>query len=621
MADKRKLQTEIDRCLKSVQERMDIFEDTWDKVQNAANSNQKDKYEGDLKKEIKKLQRLRDQIKTWLAGNDVKTQRNVLVETRRLIEVQMERFKVIERETKTKAFSKEGLAAATKISPREKEKNEIREWLNECVSELNLQVEQYEAEIESLSSSRKKRSKQSEKETMLSERITRHHFHVGKLEMLMRMIDNSAVEDLDRQIKESLEEEVTYYIKSHSDPDYMENEYLYDTFEEDFESLVDQVGSEVGTLPDKPSESSTDGDAGAAAEKEKEKKDREKKEREKKEREKELQAKRAAEQEAQQQQQQQQKKEQAAAPSTSKKSGSKTQAASHSHTSPTIMAAVAAGAMAPPMPAAVPPPATTQTKSFAALLATSVPPQPAAPTSPPSPTQQAQQPNAIAPSTDDKSDASDPPRGTAAAASPDDGAAANAGWTGPGSSSDGASAAAPPDVVRVSSSSSAQHVADSTSAADTEQLQRTLELLSLSMQHLPEAPSEPRIGGGPRGTVAPPQVMPYHNTPASYPAQAPPHFTQPAFFELLDPDTLFFIFYHLQGTYQQYLAARELKKQAWRFHKKYLTWFQRFEEPKVITDDFERGTYVYFDFESGWCQRKKSDFTFEYRFLEDQDLP
>lgn len=32
MADKRKLQTEIDRCLKSVQERMDIFEDTWDKV-------------------------------------------------------------------------------------------------------------------------------------------------------------------------------------------------------------------------------------------------------------------------------------------------------------------------------------------------------------------------------------------------------------------------------------------------------------------------------------------------------------------------------------------------------------------------------------------------------------
>ena len=27
--------------------------------------------------------------------------------------------------------------------------------------------------------------------------------------------------------------------------------------------------------------------------------------------------------------------------------------------------------------------------------------------------------------------------------------------------------------------------------------------------------------------------------------------------------------------------------------------------------------YVYFDFESGWCQRIKTEFTFEYAFLED----
>ena len=33
------------------------------------------------------VQRLRDQIKTWLAGNDVKTQRTSLMENRRLIEV------------------------------------------------------------------------------------------------------------------------------------------------------------------------------------------------------------------------------------------------------------------------------------------------------------------------------------------------------------------------------------------------------------------------------------------------------------------------------------------------------------------------------------------------------
>merc|ERR1712196_739642 len=82
--------------------------------------------------------------------------------------------------------------------------------------------------------------------------------------------------------------------------------------------------------------------------------------------------------------------------------------------------------------------------------------------------------------------------------------------------------------------------------------------------------------------------------------------------------TLFFIFYYQQGTYQQYLAARELKKQSWRFHKKYMTWFQRHEEPKVTTDEYEQGTYVYFDFETGWCQRIKSEFTFEYSYLEDE---
>ncbi len=33
-----------------------------------------------------------------------------------------------------------------------------------------------------------------------------------------------------------------------------------------------------------------------------------------------------------------------------------------------------------------------------------------------------------------------------------------------------------------------------------------------------------------------------------------------------------------------------------------------------------QGTYIYFDFEK-WSQRKKEGFTFEYRFLEDKDLP
>ena len=86
---------------------METFEDIWKKVHNATNSNQKvcyffnrnetsielntchnnkqEKYEADLKKEIKKLQRLRDQIKSWIASAEIKD-KSALLENRRLIE-------------------------------------------------------------------------------------------------------------------------------------------------------------------------------------------------------------------------------------------------------------------------------------------------------------------------------------------------------------------------------------------------------------------------------------------------------------------------------------------------------------------------------------------------------
>ena len=106
-------------------------------------------------------------------------------------------------------------------------------------------------------------------------------------------------------------------------------------------------------------------------------------------------------------------------------------------------------------------------------------------------------------------------------------------------------------------------------------------------------------------------------TPAYYPQTPASVFDNPALYSKFDVDTLFYIFYYQQGTYHQYLAAKELKKQSWRFHKQYLTWFQRHSEPQAITDEYEQGVYVYFDWEGSWCQRKKSDFRFEYRWLED----
>jgi CCR4-NOT transcription complex subunit 3 len=71
--------------LKKVTEGVEEFGLTLEKVYNAATNNQREKHEADLKKEIKKLQRYRDQIKTWISSNEVKD-KQPLVEARKLIE-------------------------------------------------------------------------------------------------------------------------------------------------------------------------------------------------------------------------------------------------------------------------------------------------------------------------------------------------------------------------------------------------------------------------------------------------------------------------------------------------------------------------------------------------------
>ena len=53
-----------------------------------------EKYEEDLKKEIKKLQRLRDQIKTWLASGEIKD-KSSLMENRKLIETVKRNNKIL----------------------------------------------------------------------------------------------------------------------------------------------------------------------------------------------------------------------------------------------------------------------------------------------------------------------------------------------------------------------------------------------------------------------------------------------------------------------------------------------------------------------------------------------
>ncbi len=81
----RKLQQEVDKCFKKVQEGVAEFDAIYEKIEQSNNPAQKEKLEDNLKREIKKLQRLRDQIKTWAAGNEIKD-KGPLMEQRKLIE-------------------------------------------------------------------------------------------------------------------------------------------------------------------------------------------------------------------------------------------------------------------------------------------------------------------------------------------------------------------------------------------------------------------------------------------------------------------------------------------------------------------------------------------------------
>lgn len=161
----------------------------------------------------------------------------------------MERFKIVERETKTKAYSKEGLGAAQKMDPAQRIKDEARNWLTSSISSLQIQIDQYESEIESLLAGKKKRLDRDKQDRMdeLRSKLDRHKFHVTKLETLLRLLDNDNVEAeqvsffLGIHFKgvllsfiiftlkvNKIKDDVEYYIDSSQEPDFEENEFIYD---------------------------------------------------------------------------------------------------------------------------------------------------------------------------------------------------------------------------------------------------------------------------------------------------------------------------------------------------------------------------------------------------------
>uniref|UniRef100_A0A671K625 CCR4-NOT transcription complex subunit 3 n=1 Tax=Sinocyclocheilus anshuiensis TaxID=1608454 RepID=A0A671K625_9TELE len=685
MADKRKLQGEIDRCLKKVTEGVEQFEDIWKKLHNAANANQKEKYEADLKKEIKKLQRLRDQIKTWVASNEIKDKRQ-LVENRKLIETQMERFKVVERETKTKAYSKEGLGLAQKVDPAQKEKEEMEQWLTNTIDTLNMQVDQFESEVESLSVQTRKKKGDKEKQDRIEELkrlIERHRHHIRMLETILRMLDNDSIQvDAIHKIKDDVE----YYIDSSQDPDFEENEFLYDDLDLEEIPTTLMATSPQGHIEDEMflQSSSTPTSTTSSS-------------------------------------------PIPPSPATgttvnhflslfllfqSRLSSTPGPVTSNSQSQASSVPGVegsrlglglvkggvtvtssSSGAQMPGLGMAG---MSGSLNTMAGLLSGSTP-----------------APYAQAAAGGTAGSASSGPVGSGSGSSgisiPSGGAAgANTGVTSNGTGagvSMGLLGSSPESGLGGNGSSSVASAGVGTNVAparppsvlkqngatseffeslfyDTPCLTARLQfsvpdymlhkvhagviitnsknLFPLNLRSAQPGPTTapqpavsevnlpPSLGACPLGPTPLTKEQLYQQamqestwTHMPHPSdserirqylmrnpcptppfhhQVPPHHSDSIeFYQRLSTETLFFIFYYLEGTKAQYLSAKALKKQSWRFHTKYMMWFQRHEEPKTITDEFEQGTYIYFDYEK-WGQRKKEGFTFEYRYLEDRDL-
>ncbi|KAF9918220.1 general negative regulator of transcription subunit 5 [Lobosporangium transversale] len=657
----RKLQTEIDKVLKKVAEGVETFEETLEKIETSTNANQKDKYESDLKKEIKKLQRLRDQIKTWISSNDIKDKR-ALMDNRKLIEQQMEKFKAIEKEMKTKAYSREGLIMSGRMDPKEKEKAETCSWVTDRVEALSIQIEALEAEVETLQAGTKKGKNNSSKERIseLEEKIERHKWHQGRLELILRLLENGQI-DTEKVI--AIQEDVNYYVDENQDPDFAEDEEIYTDLNLEDEEDYFAVGMEDHSVTHDYDEKDDTPTPTKKQAKEPEPEPSPTKPPVKIIPAKKLSVSESKETKPASTPSQSTAKTTTVAPPNRQPALPRTGASE----SPVIQYATAVAANLPSDPSRTTSAASPQVSSAVltkdspkqaneTAKVTSPSPQAATITTPASSSVQtlASEPkdeskSLLTSSTDPASTASkalESPFTTSIAEKqasaeieglstppnvPESQNEAKPIESQPAPSSVPTSAPAPastsmptPPTALVAPEpeirlpAALADLAHSFEASKERALQKEVgffaqQMLEASYQFMPEAVDTER----PKN-YAPKDPYP---TPSYYPqAPMPGVFDSPAMFEKFDIDTLFFIFYYQQGTYQQYLAARELKKQSWRFHKKYLTWFQRHEEPKAITDDYEQGTYIYFDYEGAWCQRKKTDFRFEYKFLEDSEL-
>lgn len=552
----------------------------------------------------------------------------------------MEKFKAVEKAMKTKAYSKEGLSAAAKLDPKEQAKIEASEFLSNMVDELEQQIETLEAESESIQATMKKGKGHGAKADRIAaiERILeRHKWHQGKLELVRRSLENGGIET--EQVTD-LEESIRYYVTDGTQDDFMDDDTMYDDLnlqeEEDAYGMNQEndKGSSQDTLSIQDDVAEPDTKAATAGKQ-----------------------RAVAETVPPARRPSAQLKSPLptlasvqtplptisnGASSTAKplpapvrplgeglKYASAAAAAAASDKNnvgiaplpPPPPSANSAVTMSPapvaaqprhnvvdsPGPSAaqpvtqtaaspasksVPPAATVSAGTAAAAAAASPAPRL---TSRPEASKGAL-PKDKAPESTEPSKASGPAPGVAPSKPADpDSRAAQAQKN--GVKNVGQRVAEKEEESIYHLPASLQDLVESFEATKKQSSAPSHSAISLRLQANSEATKPDAYDAAAPQTYFPDTRF---QSNSQYPQEPLGIFEDPRLYARIEPDTLFYVFYYKQGTDQQYLAARALKDQSWRFHKQYQTWFQRHEEPKSITEEFEQGTYRFFDYESTW---------------------
>lgn len=226
----RKLQQEIDRVFKKINEGLEIFDTYYERHENCTNNpSQKDKLESDLKREVKKLQRLREQIKSWQSSPEIKD-KDSLLDYRRSVETAMEKYKAVEKASKEKAYSNISLKKSDLLDPKERERRDVSEFLSNTIDELERQYESLQVEVDRLILLNKKKKTASSANEQQKDQLKtlqgRYRWHQQQIELALRLLAN---EELDPDSVKEVQDDINYFVDSNQDPDFVEDETIYDS--------------------------------------------------------------------------------------------------------------------------------------------------------------------------------------------------------------------------------------------------------------------------------------------------------------------------------------------------------------------------------------------------------